>query len=73
VPAMPVTGLSKSWMKFSILYHKNIKNFWNNGQLSHILGNNKQRSKFSIQKLLFDVVHSYVNCIKLGCRHLKQL
>jgi hypothetical protein len=27
VPAMPVTGLSKSWMKFSILYHKNIKNF----------------------------------------------
>jgi hypothetical protein len=26
VPAMPVTGLSKSWMKFNILYQKNIRN-----------------------------------------------
>jgi len=26
VPAMPVTGLSKSWMKFNILYQKNRRN-----------------------------------------------
>jgi len=35
------------------------------------LGNNKQRSKYDTQQLLFDVLHFDVSCIKLGSKHLK--
>lgn len=52
--------------EFNILYQKNIRNLWNDGQVIRILGNNKQRSKFDTRKLLFNVVNFDVNCIKLG-------
>jgi len=52
--------------EFNILYRKNIRNLWTNGQVIRILGKNKQRSKFDTKKLLFNVVNFDVNCIKLG-------